>query len=226
MQYNTCTIAKIRIDQYITKNAKIFITKAKNSANIVMINGFNSSRKYVGKLFGFKEKSTLDKTLIYSGIIAMCSILTYAAIKVVEKLNTIKEQNKIHENEKINQIIENLDQDINKKSTKTKWALWPNEIPFLTLVRIPKDLLLEKLLLDIQKTYKADKNSSDIVEKNYAIESFINDIEKEISDYQKKYNIILIGNFEKKYECIEKIQDNIKKLIYLKNCISGLKDNF
>jgi stalled ribosome rescue protein Dom34 len=96
----------------------------------------------------------------------------------------------------------------------------------LTLVRIPKDLLIEKLVSEIKKTYKTDKNSNDILEKIYAIDNFISDIESEIADYQKKYNIILIGNFEKRDECLEKIKDNIKKLIYLKNCANPLKDNF
>ncbi|KKP29810.1 MAG: hypothetical protein UR12_C0002G0019 [candidate division TM6 bacterium GW2011_GWF2_30_66] len=98
-----------------------------------------------------------------------------------------------------------------------KWALWQNDMPFLELLQIPQAILFQKLIQDIKKIYKSS-NQENIIENKYLLDLFIKDIESEIYEYQKKYNIILISNnFDKKQECLLKIKDNIKKLIYLKN---------
>lgn len=110
-------------------------------------------------------------------------------------------------------------QDWDKKfqlfAERKKWALWPTEMSFLKMIEIPLDILLERLIDDIKSTYKEGEN----LNSNKAIENFIKDIENELADYKRKYNIILIGNIDRKDECLTKIKDNIKKLIYLKNSI-------
>ena len=231
---NTCAI-NISLFSYLFKKqespTKIFFNNIKSATTTLISDTLDKSKNIIYSIIGPKKGDVIDATLKISAVAALAAATTYAIIKIAKSKKN-KEKELAKNNALINSIIENFDFNAPGKvfeqnrslvfGDKKKWALWPSDIPFLALLQIPQEVLFQKLMQDIKIFYKANNTQNNsqenMSETKYLLDLFTKDIDIEIADYQRKYNIILISNnFEKKQECLVKIKDNIKKLIYLKS---------